>query len=107
MYLLALFLGLAYGDVCKPFTGSVDLSYGYIQRHQLPSPLVQRLQSSVLPGVSNTTTECCMFLEDFANEASTFILCALERSRPLRFCEECVVPYERVTTVFNAIMKVS
>lgn len=105
MHLMVVLLGLAYGDVCQSFSGSFDFSYGYIQRHQTPPSLLQRLDS-VLP-VSNITSECCAFLDDFANEASSFIRCTIERSRPLRFCEQCVIPYERVTTVFNDIMRVS
>ncbi|XP_062586346.1 osteopetrosis-associated transmembrane protein 1-like [Saccostrea cucullata] len=96
-------IGLVYSQVCQPLTS--ELSTAYIFRHQ-PSLFTNEVESfkTIIPA-SNVTDKCCAYLNDFADNASNFIRCSVERARPLRFCEKCVDSFATVTSIYNDIEK--
>lgn len=49
---------------------------------------------------------CDAFIFEFSKQASRFIECSIDNARPFRFCEGCVVHYEKAKTVYNDIKQV-
>ncbi|XP_060065125.1 osteopetrosis-associated transmembrane protein 1-like [Ylistrum balloti] len=48
---------------------------------------------------------CIAYLEEFGIHASKFIKCIIEKARPFRFCEECVVYYKHTMESYSDIVK--
>ncbi|XP_067674188.1 osteopetrosis-associated transmembrane protein 1-like [Haliotis asinina] len=64
--------------------------------------------SSLFPAedISNSSSSgivktCKAFLDIFATQSSLFTKCLVENARPFRFCETCVTPFERASTVYK------
>jgi hypothetical protein len=38
---------------------------------------------------------CTAYLKEFGKTTAKFIQCSIEKARPFRFCEMCVVQYKR------------
>lgn len=105
--LVSLFSGITYSLECSPSTLPLEFSSFYFLRHQesvFPDVTFQSLKTDIPE--SNMTDACCAYLDHFANSASNFIKCSIERSRPFRFCEECVIPYARAKSIYDDIEKV-
>lgn len=105
--IVSLFSGITYSLECSPSTLPLEFSSFYFHRHQeyvFSDVTLQSLKTDI--PVSNMTDACCAFLDDFADSASEFINCSVERSRPFRFCEECVIPYARAKSIYEDIEKV-
>lgn len=49
---------------------------------------------------------CCVYLDYFVNSVLNFIKCLIEQLRLFRFCEECVIFYVRVKSIYEDIEKV-
>lgn len=104
--LVSLFSGITYSLECSPSTLPLEFSSFYFLRHQesvFPDVTFQSLKTDIPE--SNMTDACCAYLDHFANSASNFIKCSIERSRPFRFCEECVIPYARAKSIYDDIEK--
>lgn len=48
---------------------------------------------------------CTAFLKEFGRNSADFIKCSVEKARPFRFCESCVMEYKRAMTTFEDILK--
>ena len=49
---------------------------------------------------------CTAYLKEFGKTTAKFIQCSIEKARPFRFCEMCVVQYKRAMTIFEDILQV-
>lgn len=49
---------------------------------------------------------CTAYLKEFGKSTAKFIQCSIEKARPFRFCEMCVVEYTQSMTIFEDILKV-
>ena len=49
---------------------------------------------------------CTAYLKEFGKTTGKFIQCSIEKARPFRFCEMCVVQYKRSMTIFEDILQV-
>ena len=56
---------------------------------------------------SQVYVDCQAFILEFAKQASQFIKCSVDNSRPFRFCEGCVTHFKKAKTVYNDIQLVS
>ncbi|KAJ8026897.1 Osteopetrosis-associated transmembrane protein 1 [Holothuria leucospilota] len=54
---------------------------------------------------SGYTTECVPLIHQFSNASASFILCAANFAKPLRFCESCGENYRAVIESVNEIEK--
>lgn len=48
---------------------------------------------------------CTAYLKEFGKTTAKFIQCSIEKARPFRFCEMCVVEYKRSMTIFENILQ--
>lgn len=61
-------------------------------------------EESPMSNTSKIHPDCVAFVKEFGLRSSRFIKCSVENARPFRFCEGCVVHYERSKTVFQDIV---
>ncbi|XP_033741414.1 osteopetrosis-associated transmembrane protein 1-like [Pecten maximus] len=73
------------------FPLDLSLDYLQIQYTEQKYGLVMISNGSAPYPVYDT---CIAYLEEFGIHASRFIRCTIEKARPFRFCEECVVHYK-------------
>lgn len=91
--------------ICLTETASADLSEEYLNEFR------QNLKSSII-SITNRTSDiiydnCNSYLKAYGRESSDFIKCSIERARPFRLCEKCVVYYQKAVQVFADIYSVS
>lgn len=53
---------------------------------------------------SSIKPNCKAFITEFGLRSSRFIKCSVDNARPFRFCEGCVVHYQRSKTVYGDIV---
>ncbi|KAJ8315332.1 hypothetical protein KUTeg_007482 [Tegillarca granosa] len=88
-------------------------SIGLIQRTSadLSEDYLNELRQNYLKSialVSNKSSDiiydnCNSYLKAYGKESSEFIKCSIERARPFRLCEKCVVNYQKAVQVFADI----
>lgn len=54
--------------------------------------------------VDNPSYNCSLLLEDLAGACGDFILCAMNYSMPMCFCEACSENYSAVTRSYNTLI---
>lgn len=80
---------------------SADLSEDYLnelrQNYLKSIALVSNKSSDII------YDNCNSYLKAYGKESSEFIKCSIERARPFRLCEKCVVNYQKAVQVFADI----
>ncbi|KAK7869780.1 hypothetical protein R5R35_008314 [Gryllus longicercus] len=63
------------------------------------------VESSLIQLVEGRTKGCDKALQEFANSAANFTLCAIMNARPITLCEFCATNYTNVQVAYDQILK--
>lgn len=108
-FVIPFILTLSFLSISKQenIVGFEDLSLVYMKWKYKYDPDWTDMDHTDTGNASDVFNGCDAFINEYAKQASHFIKCSIANARPFKFCEKCVVHYQKAKTVYSDIKLVS